>query len=110
LQQLVKTGTFLNAGGEEIKIHSAIDPVKGQLLQKAIQSINAEVAVEVGCAFGISSLYISDALIKTPNSRHHIIDPYQNDDLPAGWGGYGLYNLWQAGFGNIISHHNKLSH
>jgi predicted O-methyltransferase YrrM len=51
-------------------------------------------AVEIGCAMGISSLAIAEAIGKTPGSAHHIIDPNQSSQ----WNNIGINNLRKAGF------------
>jgi predicted O-methyltransferase YrrM len=53
-----------------------------------------ERTLEVGCAYGISSLYICDAISKQPNPHHIMIDPLQS----TRWSSVGVQNLRRAGF------------
>jgi predicted O-methyltransferase YrrM len=64
------------------------------------------VSLEVGLAYGVSALFICDALNKTPNTRYIVIDLAQ---LGHPWEGDGLYNLKKAGYDDIIEFHNRES-
>jgi predicted O-methyltransferase YrrM len=76
---------------------SAIDRVEGAFLYHAIIS-RPQIAqtLEVGCAYGLSSLFICEALRSRPQSHHTIIDPGQ-----AKWfDSAGVFNLQKAGLTN----------
>src|SRR5262249_40611568 len=69
-------------------------------------------SLEIGCAYGISSLYICEALCEAVSSpKHIIIDPFQfPHQRGSGWEGIGLLNLKRAGYEDIIELHNKASY
>lgn len=70
-----------------------IDAAEGRFLSEFISSRPEVVSVlEVGCAYGVSSLHIAGALSRRPGSEHLIIDPYQSTD----WHGIGVTNLQRA--------------
>ena len=50
--------------------------------------------LEIGCAFGISSLYICESLSERANPTHTIIDPNQSSK----WMSVGAHNLDRAGY------------
>ena len=50
--------------------------------------------LEIGCAYGLSSLHIADAIKNRARARHIIIDPFQTTQ----WKGIGINNLRRAGF------------
>ncbi|MCH9013660.1 MAG: class I SAM-dependent methyltransferase, partial [Proteobacteria bacterium] len=50
--------------------------------------------MEIGCAFGLSSLHICSALSGRGAAHHVIIDPFQQKH----WHGIGIANLRRAGF------------
>lgn len=72
---------------------------------KIIQDIKPSQCLEIGLAYGISSLAILDALNSLNKSFHHtIIDPFQ-----AEWTGIGLLNIEKAGFSKNITFYEKFS-
>jgi predicted O-methyltransferase YrrM len=87
--------------GQVHKLHSAIDAEEGQFLYQLIRNDPTIVrTLEIGCAFGLSSLAICSALEGREGASHTIIDPFQNTE----WDGVGTKNLEEAGLGffNLI--------
>lgn len=75
-------------------LHSAIDPREGAFLAGIIGSDpNVAYTLEVGCAYGLSSLHICGAIQGRPWAFHQIIDPFQFTQ----WDGVGMQNLAEAG-------------
>ena len=105
LDEILKTRKVLSPSGELYDLHSEIAPNEGQFIQKLILEHKPVQTLEVGLAFGISSLYICDVLEKRPDRRHIIIDPYQQIE----WKGIGLHNLKRAGHIENIEFYDKLS-
>lgn len=78
------------------KIHpleSNVEPDEGEFITELLAKHPSTSSIEVGCAFGISSLYICRGLKDSPERKHVIVDPYQTTD----WKGIGINNLNQAG-------------
>ncbi len=67
---------------------------EGEFLSNAIRDHGYERTIEIGCALGISSLYICDALSGLDQPSHTIIDPNQTD----GWQSVGIRNLNEHNF------------
>ena len=86
----------------------ALDAKEGQFLTDIIQNLNATTTLEVGMAYGVSTLYICDALAtlkpKHP-ARHIVLDPFQSTQ----WRGIGLANVHQAGYGTMVELHEERS-
>ena len=61
--------------GELLKIHSSINQKEGQYITKVINRYNLKKCLEVGCANGISALYI---LSSNKNVTLTSIDPFQS--------------------------------
>ena len=55
--------------------------------------------------YGVSSLYICEALREVKAAKHIIMDPYQNSD----WEGIGLVNLRETGYSDLVDFHEVLS-
>ncbi len=90
LQQVLESGKVQDRQGRSYALHSHIDAAKGAFLQHWIARVQPAAALEIGCAFGISSLYIQEAL-EGKLAIHTIIDPQQESE----WHGVGRYLLGQ---------------
>jgi predicted O-methyltransferase YrrM len=77
----------------------ALDRAEGALLQRIIADVQPRTTLEIGCAYGVSTLFICEALASLPHpSRHIVLDPFQRTQ----WRGLGLTNVLNAGFGSFI--------
>jgi predicted O-methyltransferase YrrM len=84
-----------DAQGKRLKLHSEISPDEGELLMSLIERHGYSRTLEIGCAFGLSSLFICEALSRQNSSaKHTIIDAFQQTE----WDGIGLLNLKKAGY------------
>src|SRR5215813_8547482 len=54
-----------------------ISAEEGRFLQELIRAKRPSKSIEIGCAYGISSLFICEALREVGAKSHTIIDPYQ---------------------------------
>jgi predicted O-methyltransferase YrrM len=79
---------------------------EGDFVQTLIRRTQPSISLEVGCAYGISSLFICEALREVNAAKHIIIDPYQYDIFE----GIGLANLRRAGYDDIIEFHEIVSY
>lgn len=79
--------------GHEYELNSNLDETEGAFLQKIIRENKPKRTIEVGCAYGISSLYICSELQKETDVSHTIVDPFQSTD----WKNIGINNLKKAG-------------
>ena len=75
LKRILETGHARAANGELVKVFGNIPAEEGEFLQKIIAEVKPKVSLEVGLAFGVSALFICDALTKVQASRHIIIEP-----------------------------------
>jgi len=73
---------------------TGIPTLEGEFLRTSIQTHHYTTTIEIGCALGISSLYMCDALSGVAEASHTIIDPYQMTQ----WQGIGIKNLGNCGF------------
>ena len=71
-----------------------IDEDEGRAIYDLIRDKRISASLEVGCAYGISSLFICDALSAHQSRHHTIIDPSQS----TVWHSIGISNLRRAGF------------
>ena len=94
LQEIYTTRHVFDADGKAYKLESEIDEAEGELIQSIIAEYRFKSSLEIGCAYGLSTLNICAALSKQESPRHTIIDPFQSTD----WHGIGVNNLKRAGF------------
>jgi predicted O-methyltransferase YrrM len=81
------------AGGARLRA-VAISPAEGQCLQRVFSAPDVCKTLEIGCAYGLSSMFICDSVgKKNVPCRHTIIDPYQS----SVFSGCGIRNLQEAG-------------
>lgn len=100
LKRILETGSVETPNGEVIK--AGVSPIpreEGEFLQEIIRRLKPRTTLEVGLAFGVSALYVCDALAEVQAERHIVIDPNQ---FKGGWGGVGMHNLKTAGFESLI--------
>lgn len=106
LQKMLTTGQVTDLNGGFVKLHSNISEKAGQMLRNWIKKVDCVNSIEVGLAFGVSSLFILDELTRMPDSRHHGIDPMQFNDR---WQGLGLENIKRAGLDQHYLFYNEPS-
>lgn len=84
----------------------AIDRAEGALLQRAIADVRPRTSLEIGCAYGVSTLFICEALASlTHQARHIVLDPFQSTQ----WRGIGIRNAQTAGYGSLIDFREEYS-
>lgn len=114
LRSILSSKSVVTDDGITRPLHSNIPEEEGNFIQKTIRSARPQVSLEVGCAYGISSLYICEALRDVNAAKHIIIDPGQH--FPhgkgpfTGWEGIGLANLRRAGYTDLIEFHEAPSY
>ncbi len=95
IRRIVDANSVVGRSGKVHKLHSAIDRDEGEFLTRIIRDdLSIVNTLEVGCGYGLSSLFICSALQGRHRVSHTIIDPFQNID----WDGSGIRNLEEAGY------------
>jgi predicted O-methyltransferase YrrM len=95
IEEIYQTGVVCDEFGNEYKMNSNVDRAEGEFIFQLISSDpDIRKTLEIGCAYGLSSLYICSALDEKDSPKHIIVDPYQNNN----WHGIGVSNLKRAGF------------
>lgn len=103
IEEIYATGNVQLADGSAAKECTGISKIEGEALHRLIcKNLAVHRTLEVGCANGLSSLYICEAL--RTRGRHTVIDPFQERD----WHNVGIANLKRAGFDNF-EHVSELS-
>mgnify|MGYP006269777939 CR=1 FL=1 len=99
------TNIVTDSLGVEYPLHSHTSKEQGEFLQEIIRKAQVKVSLEVGLAYGISTLFICE-ILKDINAKTHIVmDPYQSN-----WKDIGLKNIKEAGYENLVDFRRKFAH
>lgn len=95
IEEIYQTGLVHDELGNEYQLQYHLNRSGGEKLSDLISSDDdIHKTLEIGCAFGLSSLYICSALSIRESPKHIIIDPFQYSHFH----GVGITNLKRAGF------------
>lgn len=94
IDKILTTKEVEDVNGKVYPLQSNLDYDEGNFIQQLIEQYKPMSTLEVGCAFGISSLFICSKL--ESKACHIIIDPNQSTD----WKNIGIGNLNTVGFTN----------
>ncbi len=97
VREILAAGKVRLNNGKVIDLHSAIGIDEAEFISNIITKNKLNAAVEVGCAMGLSSLVIAEALTATGGQMHYILDPNQSTQ----WENIGVNNLRQEDFTNF---------
>jgi len=101
LERILETGKVTDSNGNTHDVFpTSLRPETGRALGELVTELKPQRSIEVGMAWGLSTLFICDALADIPNARHTTIDPYQQQ----AWHGIGLANVREAGYSEIVRH------
>ena len=92
-------------GAATLPLKDSINAEIGHLLQKLIAEKRPSVTMEIGLAYGLSTLCICEALVKAGGRRHIAIDAFQS----TMWNNIGLHHVRAAGFGDLLELREELS-
>ncbi len=106
LDSVLKTRRVRSPQGGERELGSEISLDEGYLLQEAIQLTQAVTTLEIGLWYGVSTLFICEAISGKPGAHHIVMDPNQFRDCD----GIGLNNVKEAGYENIVEFYGQSSH
>jgi predicted O-methyltransferase YrrM len=105
LHEIFQTEMVTN-GNETLPLHSSVSREEGRLIDRAFREVKPALSLEVGMAYGISTLFICDALAANKKDAMHIvIDPFQRSN----WRGIGIRNIVRAGYEHLVDLHEANS-
>ena len=106
IQEIERDGTIVLPSGARMKVHSGVGPESGRVLRRAVELAAPRLACEVGLAYGVSTLYILDAMKDHGDGQLIGMDPAQHDQT---WQGAGLHNLQRASLADRYVFHEEAS-
>jgi predicted O-methyltransferase YrrM len=106
LAEILSTQRVRTRDGSSVPLDHQISRHEGETLQQLIRERRPRVTLEVGFAYGISTLFICEAMAETGGERHIVIDPLQDE----GWRGIGRFTVERAGYAPLLEVHVESSH
>lgn len=106
LGNILATHTVADDAGQSYPVQSGVTAREGAQLQSLVLAVRPETSIEIGFAYGISTLFLCDALTQVEARRHIVCDPKQQ----AVWHNIGLKNVRDAGYGNLVDFRQLPSH
>lgn len=98
IEEIFSTKKVKTSSGKELPLRVNLAKKEGEFLGDLIaKNSSIKKTLEVGCAYGISSLFITKSLKGREGAHHTILDPNQNTT----WEGVGIHNLKQSGFSSF---------
>jgi predicted O-methyltransferase YrrM len=105
LEKILQTN-LVDDGNTPLPLHSNMSREEGVLIDQVFRTVKPDVSLEIGFAYGVSTLFVCDALaVNGKAATHIVIDPAQHSH----WGGIGLQNIARAGYGHFIDFHEERS-
>lgn len=104
-KEILESKKVLDESGNEYPLHSETSLPQCEFIQKIINDIEATICLEIGLAYGISALFICEAISKRNNPKFISIDPFQQN-----WKDIGLLNLKKCGFDSFLDFYRDFSH
>lgn len=95
LEKIFETGSFTTSQDQTVKIHSETKRDQCAFLQKLVADNNFSRSLEIGFAYGISALAITEQIARN-NGKHVLIDKFEHKN----WKSVGLDLIEQAGLTN----------
>ncbi len=95
VEQIYRRGYVTDAADNRFDLFTSIDANEGAFLHDTVTADPSITrTLEVGCAYGLSSLHLCWALADRQGASHTIIDPFQEKD----YNNVGVGHLRQAGY------------
>jgi predicted O-methyltransferase YrrM len=94
LRDIFETGTVVDASGAPVPARENVVAAYAEALYRAVLDQAPGRVLEVGMAYGVTSLAILAALEELGSGELVSVDPFQSSD----WRGIGVLNVERAGF------------
>src|SRR5690349_23097786 len=94
LESIIAKNMVESVDGEKIRLENQIPTGEGLFLQDIISSLKPTTSLEVGFAYGISTIFVCESLMSVGAKKHVVIDP----DQKTLWKGIGIKNVREAGY------------
>jgi predicted O-methyltransferase YrrM len=109
IEEIYRTKQCEDVDGNSIDPFALAAPVPysdGMILYQIIRDTKATKTLEIGFAYGLSTLFMCQGLVDNGGGHHVAIDPVES----TVWKSVGLVNIRKAGFDNMVTFHEACSH
>lgn len=107
LEGIYTTGVVQTDAGETLNVFPVgVPPSLANTLYRVIRENNLQHTLEIGMAYGLSSLAICQALRDNGHGRHTAIDPCQSTE----WKSIGILNLRKANLADQVELYEQPAH
>ena len=98
LEEILATKT-VSDGVNSYELHSNIDSAEGAMIQTIISDLKPQQSIEIGMAYGVSTLFICEAISAYSKDFEHVaVDPNQSTDSRS----IGRLNVERAGYASNV--------
>lgn len=97
LANILSTGYVESEGGKRIKLHSSISAEQGKAVQSLAKEAKASSILELGLAYGVSTLFLAPIAKAADKGSYIVCDPEQD-----WWEQIGLLNLERSGLRSFV--------
>ncbi len=105
IDSIYETGRVVLADGREVDpFPVAIKRAEGEMLYRLVRAVKPAATLEVGMAWGLSAMFICQALEENRRGGHTAVDPFQAKFHYAG-----VENVRRAGLGGRLTFVEELS-
>ncbi|MCB0115389.1 MAG: class I SAM-dependent methyltransferase [Caldilineaceae bacterium] len=105
LAEILQSEEVVAGDGSCLPLRDNIPLLECLILQAWVREREPYRILEIGLAYGVSTLFLCDALTWQQGTIYHVIDPYQDRD----WQSIGWLNLLRAGYADKIQFHKDTS-
>ena len=105
LKSIIEKRMVEDEKGNAFSLHSETSVSQCEFIQKMMEKCDPSCCVEIGLAYGISSLSICESLSKKRSPRFISVDPFQSY-----WKDIGLLNLKRGGYDTFTEFHRDFSY
>jgi predicted O-methyltransferase YrrM len=108
-EEVITTRTATLSDGSVVAASSFVSRQTCQILYEMVERSAARHGVEVGMAFGVSTVCLADALrgVGGPEARLIAFDPTQR--LTDSWNSAGVWQVERAGLSSVVELHDETS-
>jgi predicted O-methyltransferase YrrM len=99
LTEILRSNQVEDAQGIARPLFANMNEAEGELIVRVFDSVKPDVSLEIGFAYGVSTLFACAALDRNRKpARHIVIDPSQSKL----YDGIGLLNVQRAGYAHFV--------
>jgi predicted O-methyltransferase YrrM len=106
LERLFREREVVHRDGRRDRVvPPGVNARRGEYLFELVRAHRPALSLETGFAYGISALFIAEALRQNGSGRHIVIDPFER----TRYDGLGLRHVEEAGLAQYVTFHEERS-